>query len=311
MGQMLFSSSDSIRIRNKSSVLTYHQPLQSEFLNQAFPFFTFIRNENTNMLEPKVEYLPHVQLRMPDGSYVIYKYSVLKERYERKDSSKKANMKFLKIRDLISKVSIEHPKSIYIYGDDLTYELLLDLLVKYWFSRKTTEPELERYIPNVNDKVKINFQGKVTEPLKRVLAKIAFNYFAYCAHKSDELALLYNNKFNLLRSAILNGWPELNSVISVLDSGVDSEVTKTRAIWHQICFQEDADRKVVARLSVLLGFRGYEVILSQSPITTSLEFKFGCGHFFGPDGRISNMVFHRTKSDDIKGLYYGLYYWSI
>ena len=270
--QMLnFENRPEVRVRYNNLKTTFNYGLGVDFFNQIFPFFEW-QNEKL-VIVPKAQI--KIQNHASDG------YSVLLI-----DNLKKINgtEKFNKIKDRMSGVKSgdvriftgAETKERGEFALNEAIEIVKDLGIPY--------KEGERFSANkVDNKERIfsiNFNCLVGFNTARIISKIAFNYFAYCAIASKRENVLYNHVFDRIKSYILG---EINIPITEIltvdkQSILYSEAKDgRRLIAHKIVFAIE-NHNIIVRIN-LLGRMVYIVNLGVAPIELDIV-EFGGGHLF-------------------------------
>jgi len=185
--------------------------------------------------------------------------------------------------------------------------LLNDFGVKYNEKKRKFEPADKLS----TKKWEVNLECTVDRDIGRVLAKIVFNYFTYCALQDQCVNIVYNQEFDTIRKFI-NGSEsiKLKDVIVSVDKDVILDIEKqksTRLVANTIVF-EIKNGQIVGRLT-LLGRRIYEIVIGPLPNSLNPN-NFGCGHTFDPFERaIVNLSLQpkdMLTKDDIRATF-GLY----
>ena len=118
----------------------------------------------------------------------------------------------------------------------------------------------------------------------RIIAKIAFNYFAYCAIELGEQDILYHKNFSKIKSYIL-GEVELPIKEVIIETPTYSPILfeeqsgGVRFVAHIITLQNE-NNNLVARIS-FIGSLVYKVLLGKMPDEINRT-DFGNGHAFDP-----------------------------
>jgi len=138
----------------------------------------------------------------------------------------------------------------------------------------------------VGDRVVVEISTIYDQQSLRVPAKIAFNYFAYCAQKQGMGSILYENAFDAIRSYIYEGKPG-RDLISINKEPVLCNQRMEGSYWmvHCVAFEKQGD-SVVGIVSLCDYFR-YQVVLGKYSVIDCYPIKvpgytFGCGHAFNP-----------------------------
>lgn len=160
---------------------------------------------------------------------------------------------------------------------------------------------------SIENQIKIHFEGKIDNTLLRVPAKIAFNYFAYCAKQSNMRDSLFDKEFDNIRNYIKYGtYNEQRPIIPTNESILyDEKDSKKVRLVHLVCFIQE-NNQIIGKVS-LLGRFTYKVILGNNPFKVSFDRRrFGCGTCFNPFSgeimKLSSIPYFLITSDK-----YGLF----
>ncbi len=273
-GQMLnIEGSNSVRLRGKNVKLKFDSGLGSDFLNNIFPFLK--RMEDKLVIEIK----PQVHLKNYEGVYQIFLPEALKK-------IKKDTGNFKRVKDRISKLD---KKDIRIFAganqenDNANLSEIVTLMKDFGIDYKEKEKQFSKFEDRKDNQFGVEMECTVNAEVGRVLAKIAFNYFAYCAEQDQRQDILFGAWFNKIRNFI-NGdkaVPLKDIVISVdKDVILDEERNRKHRLLAHIIVFEKVNGNIIAR-ETFWGKRVYEIAIGQFP--NSLDFlNFGCGHAFDP-----------------------------
>lgn len=125
-----------------------------------------------------------------------------------------------------------------------------------------------------------------------VVSKIAFNYFAYCAIKSNYKHLLFHPNFNEVKLHIRGTIPILGFIskiehMKIYDKNFNNAGNdkKVRLLGYTICFNVERDimrdcEMIIAQVS-LLGFGNYRIPIGAIPKELRKN-NFGSAHIFDP-----------------------------
>lgn len=143
-------------------------------------------------------------------------------------------------------------------------------------------------------KFEISMKCTVGSDSGRIITKIAFNYFAFCAIKEGREDILFHQNFSKLKSYILG---EKEFPIKEIITAVENEPIifeeKTRSmrfIGHTVTFSNDQGQ-LISKVS-FLGKKIYTIMLAPLPPELSRH-DFGSGHFFDP---INKKIFGLTQN---------------
>lgn len=302
--QMLnFENSFQIRIRGRNVKSSFYPGLGNDFFNEMFPFFKFQDGDW------KIFLLPQIKIKSPnENGYIVLLIDELKK-------IKQNSKKFLKVKGLLKGAQ---PKNISIFTGsesktdfqpiDDVIKLLSDFGIKY--------KENERIIaasqsPTSNDEkqFKLSMDCTIENETARVISKIAFNYFAYCAISSNRAEILYNKNFSEIKSFILGkiNLPVKEIITNLEDAPIiwDEKINKRRYLAHTVTFSL-YNENIISEVS-FLGKKIYTVKLGPTP-NELLRADFGCGHLFCP---VSKKIISLTQNPNKWGrdqkMYFGLF----
>ncbi len=172
--------------------------------------------------------------------------------------------------------------SIFVENDEKLAEAK-GILKKLGVEYKEKESRFHQLKPGERFELKEEYTCTINSDLGRVLAKIAFNYFAYCALQESMTDILYLEEFNKIRKFIYEGSGKLKEIIpSISEEPIlwEERGRKTRFLAHIINFLFE-DGKIVARMTLFGLPPVYKIILGDIPDGIETV-KFGCGHLFDP-----------------------------
>ena len=158
--------------------------------------------------------------------------------------------------------------------------LLKELGIKYNEKERKFDPASE----TKGKKFSISMDCSIGHEIGRVIAKIAFNYFIYCAQKSGHEDILFNSNFDKIKKYITGqSNPPIKEIISSIQRNpiIYDEKDKGRFIGHTLTFRQEKS-EIIAQVS-FLGKGIYTVQLGKIPEDLKKE-NFGSGHFFDPIG---------------------------
>lgn len=123
--------------------------------------------------------------------------------------------------------------------------------------------------------IMVKITSTIDNKIRRAVAKIAFNYFAYF----NESSLLLTSQFNTIRNIILNGdepsWPIIKiDTNPILENEKDTSIGR---LGHIITLHDDINGSIIAQVS-LFNLLRYSVILAKN--FSGEKPKIGFGHFF-------------------------------
>jgi len=286
-----FENSCQIRISGKKIKTTFSSGLGDDFFNEWFPF---LRWQDSDW---KVFLLPQIKIkRYGDTGYLVLLVDGLKN-LDRNGSE------FLNIKKLLQGVE---SKNVRIFtgikgpdDDSMLQEaitLVRELGIDYKSGTNKISPALGK---DTEKQFEINMHCTVGNDIGRVIAKIAFNYFAYCAIQSRQEKILYHPNFSKIKSYVLG---DLDLPVKEIITDLSSEPllyherdSDKRLLGHIVTFSQDSV-SVIVRVS-LLNLRTYTVVIG--PAMQELQRSdFGCGHIFDP---INHEILQLTQNPSKQG----------
>jgi len=171
----------------------------------------------------------------------------------------------------------EERESIFIFakGDEQLGELISELR-----GRGIDYKELhqERLDINCDGHFDCEFEGRLDREIMRVVAKVAFNYFAFCAIQSGFYDILYEDEFRPIREFILLDSGKVPVVATRYSVAMKGQEHRPHIPFHFIRVSERRGR-IVAELA-FFGHMKYVVDLAAYPFRTVSPSSFGFGHQF-------------------------------
>ena len=282
------TGSSQVRIRNEKAVPKFSSGIGDKFFDEVFPFLDWQDNEW------KVVLLPQIRIKQAGGGFHVFLIDRLKDISAGKRKKIKKQLGRVEPKDV----------SIFVPGDSEDDERMDDAIA---FVRELGIPykEKSRSFAKVADKAGdvpngefvVEVSCTIDSEYGRVIAKIAFNYLAYCAQEAGNAELLFDPTFDKLRKYV-SGEIELpvkDVIVDVRPETVlwDEKKKGMRFVGHIITFRAVGER-IIAELSFMGGMT-YEVLLGDVPegLDTS---SFGCGHLFLPlDRQIRRLTANKEK----------------
>jgi len=259
---------NSITIRGKNFKINQLSGFGDKFFDEMF---LFLKPQDGKLVP---EFKKQIKLRRFQSGYRVFLPEALK-------AMKPGTVKFKKISNDLKKLS---QKDMCIFADsresvNQIIQLLKDFGVNY--KEKSTK---DRFLSSGERiEVKENYTCRINIDIGRVLAKIAFNYFAYCAIQENATGFLYQSEFECIRKFISNRKGTLKEIIPSINEEpilLEEAKNKKRFIAHFIAFREE-DGMIVIRATFFGLPAVYKIILGKIP--PELHRKgFGCGHAFDP-----------------------------
>lgn len=242
--------------------------------------FPFVRLSDNNSYPKPIIILDHNDSKI---KYILFieKYAA----YSKDQNSKNFQDRKKFIGGLIRKFK---KLNISLFGDinkGWTVENVASLLKVYGINyNKKSEERFEDV--NRGAEWSINYTENGDAETLKTPAKIAFNYFAYCAKKANLENILQNPSFDYIRQYIQFG--KLPPPIYKPDFNYNSNSIDKRGL-HIVSFQEE-NNFITSFVSLFSRFN-YKIVLAKYPFSVQSN-KFGCATAFDPfTGSILNNVY--------------------
>lgn len=283
-GQMLgIGDSGSVWIRGKNMNINTVAGFGDKFFDEMFPF---LKIENNT---PVVDLVGQLKVRNKYDGFQVFPLATLE-----KVKNAGSKRKFKEIKERLSKASLKD-LALFAGSEDGTTDSIdsfIELLKEYGVNYKEKE---RKHMPSeqVQDKAfEVEWECKIENNLMRVIAKIAFNYFAYCSICEGKYYqdLLMGDDFNAIRNFIIYGKGSWRDFVKFSDNKAILNIEgngEKRVLVHTILFANN-NGKIMARVS-LFGRWIYEVTISKYPLNL-IQSNFGCGHVFEPFGRTVHAI---------------------
>lgn len=295
------------RIKNEKAKTKFSSGFGNPLLDEMFPSIHLRLDDR-----PYITFEPQIKVKNATGGYDVFFIQGLEE--AKKDTEvfceKKAFLSRMESKDFSIFAPADSEKSETIIE---AIELLKEYGVDYKqgttaFAEKREDQQFES-------------EGNYTidHTLGRVLAKIVFNYFIYCANKEKMGELPFLPNFNRVRNFILGDESiKLKEIIPEIGNHTileEERDTKRRMVGHIIAFEE-INGQIIGHIR-LFGLVLYKIILGPAPSELQRA-DFGCGHFFDPvnhriiglsqNHALLSQLKDDTQSPDFKPkLHYGLF----
>lgn len=284
-GQMLnLTRSNSVRIRGANAKMECLSGLGDKFFDEIFPF---LKEENKKFV---VDLKPQIKVRNYAGEsgYQIFLFDALKD-------IKKNPKKFERVKERI-KTTGKNNFAIFTGGDskedDTQMNEAISLLKEYGITYNEKERKFVPVNPAENKQFEVNMTCTITPNICRFIAKVAFNYFSFCALQDQNHAILYDSCFDKIKKFILGDTEiERKEIITEVSNDpitYHEKESGKRFVGHIIVFFQE-DGRIFSKLT-FLGGKVYKIFLG----TATHDFQnnnFGCGHLFFPfDKSIHNLT---------------------
>jgi hypothetical protein len=274
---MNYLDSREIRVRSEKLKLGVSLGLEEEFLNEAFPFLVFKDGGW------KIIFVPQIKIKSYGGhGYIILPIEKIK-------ALSRNSTKFRKLKNSLRNVKSKDV-SIFVHreneADRKDLEEAMDLIRELGVDYKLGT---ERSIPFIGDgsdnvHAEITMDGSIDSSVARLMAKIAFNYFAYCAIQSKMSSILYHPNFSHLKSYVIGELDLPLKEILIEEPTFRGLVYEEgqqnmRLPGHIITF-ENKDGNLIAKVT-FAGRFVYTILLGEIP-NELVRKDFGNGHYFDP-----------------------------
>ncbi|MEX0909751.1 MAG: hypothetical protein WDZ75_00475 [Candidatus Paceibacterota bacterium] len=288
----------SVTARNNLHKIDRTSGFGGGFFTEMFPFLEFQNGRVVPVMKDQIK------LKLKDGAgYRIFFPEALQ-------AIPRGTKKFSKLAEDLKKLE-QKDISIFVETKEKLQEVI-KLLHSYGVKYKEKKSHYKQFKPGDKILVEENYENKITVDMVRVLAKIAFNYFAYCAIQDEQENVLFFSNFERIRTFIHSGTGATTKDIipSISEDPILKEEIDEgkRLIAHFINFLPDNGRVVVR-----MTFYGlpvvYKVDLGDIPDVLNTN-NFGCGHAFNPfKGEILNLsqIPVTDPEDDRLRLSFGLF----
>jgi len=275
---------DSVWIRGSNININTVSGFGDAFFNEMFPF---LKIENNFLV---VDMVPQLKVRNKSSGFQIFPLSTLEKA---KDATNKK--KYNKIKERVSNASL---KDLALFtgskdGSTASIDSFIELLKEYGVNYQEKERKYT-HTEEIQDKqFEIDWKCKIDNDLMRVIAKIAFNYFAYCSISEGTYYqdLLMGENFNEIRKFIIIGEGNWKDFVKFSDKkailNIEGDGEK-RILAHTILFANNNNGVIMARVSLFGGWI-YEVKIGKHPLKLILN-NFGCGHSFEPFSRTIHAI---------------------
>lgn len=217
-----------VTIRGENFQVAQKVGLGDEFFDQMF---IFLKQEGNQIV---TDLKNQVKIRgIRDGYFRVLTLEGL-------ESIKTGTTNFKKLKRELTNLN---SKGITIFAEDRkTKERLISELRRFGINYKENSEIVSKPELRSEHFVEHRMNGTINSDIGRVLAKIAFNYFAYCAMQQGATDLLYTDDFDEIRAFIHDGSKLMRRIIvSTSEEPIlfDEAKSERRAIAHLITFKEE------------------------------------------------------------------------
>jgi len=298
-----FENRYQLRILQNSVKSSFAWGLGDIFFDEMFP--------KLGLIDGEIKIFPQSQIKINrhgDNGYLILLV----------DELQKLNRDCSKFRNLKKHLSGVKSKEVSTYiqamdNSDTQYiedaiQLIKDLGIDY----KEGPRKFAEFDKGGQQRAEMVMDITMGNDVGRVMAKIAFNYFAYNAIQEGSADILFYPNFNKIRSYILGTatFP-IKQIVTAIenDSFIRNEQGQPiRLLGHAIAFSEE-NGNIVTKMC-FLGHTTYTITLGEIPSDLSKK-GFGSGHLFDPlNKKILGLTQNQSKigSDTLTrfGLFNGM-----
>ncbi len=260
----------SVTARNNLHKIDRTSGFGEGFFTEMFPFLEFKDGKVVPVMKDQIKF----KLKKGAG-YRIFFPEALK-------AVPRGTKRF---RKLVADLRKLNQKDISIFVE--TKEKLKDaikLLHSYGIKYKEKKSHHKQFKPGDKIFIEEHYENTITIDMARILAKIAFNYFAYCAIQDGREDILFSPNFERTRTFIYNGTGA--NVKDIVPSISEDPILKEeidegkRLLAHFVNFLPDNSR-VVIRMTFYGLPTVYKIDLGDLPQELNTN-NFGCGHAFNP-----------------------------
>jgi len=288
-----FSESVEVRIRHYNNKFKAELGFKEKLFNEIFPFLVIKDGEW------KVMFISQIKITgYGKEGYIILLLDKIK-------TLSRTGKKFKKIKNFIKGTPSKNV-SVFIHeGDEVGRKELrdaVDLIKELGIDYKPGTEKSEPFVGDGSDNKKagISMDFKIDADTTRVLSKIAFNYFAYCAIESGHVAILNHENFSKIKSYIIGKTDiPINEIIIEKPTRApllnEEIVSDTRLVAHIVTLHNE-NCNLVAKLT-FAGRQVYKILLGKMPSEIDRK-DFGNGHMFDPR---TKEIFGLTQNEKRKG----------
>jgi hypothetical protein len=160
---------------------------------------------------------------------------------------------------------------------------IVALLHEFEVPYKEKESKERKFEAGESFMLEEDYTCTINHDIGRVLAKIAFNYFAYCALQDNQTEILYSSHFDSIRNFAHADKGVLREIIASISEEpilYEERVRNQRLHAHVINFLPEND-SIVVRMTFFRRPAVYKVVLGTLPPELNHD-HLGCGHAFDP-----------------------------
>lgn len=259
---------NSVIMRDKNFKIERLAGLGDTFFDQMFFFLELRDNKVVPVLKDQIK------IKRFQGGYRIFLPEALQ-------AIKKDGREFKKISTDMQKLD---QKDMAIFAENRErISNIITLLKDFGVNYKEKESKVKDLKPQEKITLEESYTCSVNHDIGRVLAKTAFNYFAYCAIQEGVVHILYGDEFKAIRNFAHSGIGNLREIVTSITEEVilyEEKEKNMRLHAHVINFLPE-DCNIVVRMTFFGRPAIYKVIIGRLPDELNNE-NFGCGHVFDP-----------------------------
>lgn len=283
-----FNNDSQVRVSAEKVVRRITQGFKEELFNEMFPFLKW---QNGSF---KIVPIPQIKIKNEGtNGYTILLYDKWKD-------IDRTSSKFLSLKSRFGKTK-STDVSIFVGYNGVDGNSEMEEAIKFVREIGIDYKEGKRKSVDQNDTtgtyIETELDATVNNDVGRVISKIAFNYFAFCAKKDNKENILYHQNFNKIKEYILGvkSFPIKEIIPEMHFEPIiyDEKIGGGRLAGHMVSFRQEGNY-LISELS-FLGGNIYKVILGEIP--TELKNKnCGCGHLFNPINKeIKQLTLNQAK----------------
>ena len=259
---------NSVTMRGKNFQIEKLAGFGDHFLDQMFFFLEWREDKVVPVLKDQIK------LKRFQGGHRVFLPQAL-------EAIRKDSKEFEKVSADLRKLN---QKDMMIFAENKErVETIILLLKEFGVDYKEKESHGQEINPEEKIIVEENYTCTINHDIGRVLAKIAFNYFAYCAIQDGMSHLLYGDEFNAIREFAHSDIGNLRDIIPSINEEMilyQEKKKNMRLHAHVINFLPE-DGNIVVRMTFFGRPAIYKIIIGRLPDEVNNDY-FGCGHAFDP-----------------------------
>ncbi len=259
---------NSVIMRDKNFKIERLAELGDKFFDQMFFFLEMKDGKVVPVMKDQIK------LKRFQGGSRVFLPEALRE--IKKDSSV-----FKKISADMQKLD---RKDMAVFAETIEKkDKIVALLHEFGVPYKEKESKERKFEKGEKFMLEKDYTCTINHDIGRVLAKIAFNYFAYCALQDKQTEILYSSHFDSIRNFAYADKGVLRQIIpSISEEPIlyEEKIRNQRLHAHLINFLPE-NGSIVVRMTFFGRPAIYKVVLGTLPPELNHD-HFGCGHAFDP-----------------------------